>query len=89
VSEVVVEFPVGLGDEAQAFGAYVSRFMESRSAKAERLARYAEAPFFMMRSDPLADRELKVVTFQKPDDAQDFANGWALERSRLRRPTAA
>ncbi len=89
MSEIVVEYPVDLGDEAEAFGAYVSRFVESRSAKAERLAAFAEAPYFMMRSDPLSDRELKVVTFQQPDDAQDFSQGWALERRRLGRSSAA
>ncbi len=89
MSEVVIELPVDLGDEAQAFGAYVSRFMESRSAEAERLAAFAEAPYFMMRSDPLYDRELKVITFQHPRAAKDFSQGWALERSRLGRSSAA
>ena len=87
--DVVIELPVNLGDEAQAFGAYVSRFMESRSARAERMAKYAEAPYFMMRSDPLSDRELKVITFQEPRDAADFSEGWALERSRLGAAEAA
>jgi hypothetical protein len=89
VSEVVIELPVDLGDEAQAFGAYVSRFMESRSAEAERLARFAEAPYFMMRSDPLCDRELKVITFQQPSAAKAFSRGWALERTRLGRSRTA
>ena len=65
MSEVVIELPVDLGDEAQAFGAYVSRFMERVSGEAERLSAFAEAPYFMMRSDPLGDRELKVITFQQ------------------------
>jgi hypothetical protein len=86
---VVIELPVNLGDEAVAFGAYVSRFMESRSARAERMAKYAEAPYFMMRSDPLSGRELKVITFQEPRDAADFSKGWALERSRLSGAVAA
>ena len=82
MSEVVIELPVDLGDEAQAFGAYVSRFMESRSDEAERYALVGEAPYFMMRSDPLYDRELKVITFQQPSAARAFSKGWALERSR-------
>ena len=89
MSDVVIELPVNLGDEAEAFGAYVNRFMESRTAAAERYARYAEAPYFMMRSDPLLDRELKVITFQQPGDADDFSEGWAQERSRLSQADAA
>lgn len=89
VSEVVVELPVSLCDEAQAFGVYLSRFMESRTAEAERYALVGEAPYFMMRSDPLSDRELKVITFQHPGAANDFSEGWELERSRLTGVTSA
>ena len=89
MSDVVIELPVSLGDEAQAFGSYLSRFMESRSAEAERCAASADAPWFMMRSDPLHDRELKVLTFQQACAAQAFSSGWARVRDRLQRATAA
>ena len=86
--DVVIEFPVSL-DETHAFGAFLHRFMESRSAEAEAFAAQCDAPYFMMRSDPLQDRELKVLTFQQPSAAQAFSAGWALERSRLDQSKAA
>lgn len=89
MSDVVIELPVTLGDEAQAFGSYLNRFMESRSADAEQHAFDNDAPYFMMHSNLLQDRELKVLIFQQPAVAEDFSAGWARERSRLDEAAAA
>ncbi len=37
----------------------------------------------MVRSDPLQDVEVKVLTFQQPGAAQAFSNGWARARNRM------
>ncbi len=61
---MVVEFPVQVGEEAQLFGAYLSKFMEHFSDDADRWADQCDAPYVMVRSDPLQGREVKVLTFQ-------------------------
>jgi len=80
LSDVVIQFPIQRGEESQLFGAYLAEFMESRSDEAERCAQDADAPFLMVRSDPLQDLEVKVLTFQQPSAAQDFCSGWALAK---------
>jgi hypothetical protein len=84
LSEVVVEFPVRPGEEAQLFGAYLTQFMESQSSEAEQSAAESDAPFLMIRSDPLQDVEVKVLTFQERSAAQAFCSGWALVKTRRR-----
>lgn len=84
MTDVVVQLPVEVGEEAQLFGTYLNRFMEDRVFEAERLAATADAPYLMVRSDPAPDRELKVLIFQQADVAQAFANGWARARSGLK-----
>jgi hypothetical protein len=85
VSDVVIQFPVQSGEEAQLFGAYLAEFMEGLSDEAERWAAHSDAPFLMVRSDPIQDAEVKVLTFQHPSAAQAFCSGWA----RARRKAAA
>ena len=82
LSEVVVEFPVRAGEEAQRFGAYLTEFMESRTIEAEQCAADSDAPFLMIRSDPLKDVEVKVLTFQLRSAAQAFCSGWAQAKQR-------
>lgn len=82
MSDVVIQFPVRPGEESQAFGVYLAEFMESRTDEAERCAADADAPYLMVRSDPLKDVEVKVVTFQQHSVAEDFCSGWALARTR-------
>ena len=89
MSDVVIELPVAAGDEAQAFSAYLEKFMQSRSADAERQAAETDAPWFMMHSNLLADRELKVLIFQQPNVARAFSAGWARERGRAGEAVAA
>jgi hypothetical protein len=84
VSEVVLEFPVRPGEEAQLFGAYLIKFMESRSCEAEQCAEDADGPFLMVRSDPLQDVDVKVLTFQESSIAQAFCSGWNSLRTRRR-----
>lgn len=77
MADVVVEFPVQVGEEAQLFGAYLSKFMEHFSDDADRWADQCDAPYVMVRSDPLQGREVKVLTFQLRSAAQAFSCGWA------------
>lgn len=82
MSDVVVQFPVQTGEEAQLFGAYLAEFMEGVSDEADRWAADGDAPYLMVRSDPMQDVEVKVLTFQHPSAAQAFCSGWAEARSR-------
>ena len=82
MSEVVIQFPVTPGEEAQLFGDYLSEFMESRSSEADQGGEDADTPFLMIHSDPLRDVEVKVVTFQRDSAAEAFCSGWALARTR-------
>ncbi len=82
MSDVVVQLPVQAGEEAQLFGAYLAEFMESLSTEAEEFAEESDAPYLMIRSDPLQDVEFKVLTFQKRSAAQAFCSGWAQARRR-------
>ena len=74
MSDVIVQFPVRAGKEAQLFGTYLSAFME-RLSKNPALAA-ADAPWLMVRSDPLQDVDVKVLTFQETSAASDFTSGW-------------
>ena len=84
MSEVVIQFPLTPGEEAQLFGDYLTAFMESSSSEAGQGGEDADAPFLMVHSDPLQDVELKVVTFQRDSAAKAFCSGWALARSNKR-----
>lgn len=82
LSDVVIQFPVQHGEEAQLFGAYLAEFMESLMREVDRWVD-GEAPILMVRSDPLQDVEVKVLTFQHQGAAQAFSSGWAEARMRL------
>ena len=77
MSDVVVKLPVRDGEEAQLFGDYLSRFLQSRDHDAEHWAADNDAPYVMIHSDPLAGLEMKVITFQERATASDFSQGWA------------
>ncbi len=83
MSDVVIQFPVRLGEEAQLFGAYLTEFMTGLLDEIERLAIDSDAPYLMVRSDPLKDVEVKVLTFQQSSAAQAFSSGWAQARTRM------
>lgn len=83
MTDVVVQLPIGQGEEQQLFGAYLNRFMEQRTIEAERLAATADAPYLMVRSEYAADGEVKVLIFQQRTAARDFSAGWAKAKSRL------
>lgn len=89
MNDVVIELPVRLGAEAAAFAAYLAAFMHSRSSEAERCAASSDAPYLIMRSDPLHDSELKVLIFQHSSIAQAFSRGWAAACKGLREAAAA
>jgi hypothetical protein len=77
MGDVVVKLPVRSGEEAQLFGDYLSRFLASRGEEAELWAANSDAPYVMIHTDPLADLEMKVVTFQERRAAVAFSQGWA------------
>jgi hypothetical protein len=83
MSDVVIQLPVQPGEEALLFGAYLAEFMESCSDEAERCAADSDAPYLMVRSDPMPDMEVKVLTFQQRSAAQAFCSGWAMARTRI------
>lgn len=83
MSDVVVKLPLRNLEEAQLFGVYLSRFLQSCDRAAERWAANSDAPYVMVHSDPLADIEMKVVTFQERQAAADFYQGWAQARTGL------
>ena len=76
MTDVVLTVPVQVGEESQRFGHYLNQFMESRSFEAERMAMSSDAPYMMVRSDPLDGQELKVLTFQETSVASAFSSGW-------------
>jgi hypothetical protein len=82
VADVVVKLAVKAGEEARLFGLYLSRFMRSWSGVAEE-ADAAEAPWFIMRSEPGAGVELKTLVFQEVEPAQAFSHGWDETRAAL------
>lgn len=77
MTDVVVKLPVRDGEEAQLFGDYLSRFLASQEPKVALWAANWDAPYVMIHSDPLADVEMKVITFQERRAAADFSRGWA------------
>lgn len=79
--DVVVRLNVEAGEEAQLFGVYLNRFMESHSFEADR---FADAPYLMIHTDPLGEVEVKVLTFQQRTAAQAFTAGWTQARNGLR-----
>jgi hypothetical protein len=85
MGEVVVKLPVRDGEEAQLFGDYLSRFLQSRGQEAELWAANSDAPYVIVHSDPSADVEVKVITFQERRAAVAFSQGWAEARIRLGR----
>ena len=81
MADVIVTLPVREGDEAQLFGKYLNRFMESRSFEAEQMAQSSDAPYLMMHSDPGDGQEIKRLIFQENSVASAFSTGWAYARS--------
>ncbi len=84
MSDVVIQFPVRPGEESQLFGVYLAEFMEGCANDAEQCAADSDAPYLMVRTDPMQDVEVKVLTFQQTSAAQAFSQGWALAKTRRR-----
>ena len=79
MADVVVQLPVGSSEDLL-FGAYVSRFMESRANDVERWAAASDAPYLMIRSDPAIGEDIRILIFQEPGAASAFSHGWARAR---------
>jgi hypothetical protein len=84
MTDVVIKLPVREGAEAELFGNYLNRFIERSVDVADRQADDSDAPFLMLRSDPLTDLEMKVITFQQTSAARAFSDGWARVRGVLK-----
>lgn len=83
MTDVVVRFPVTEGAEAELFGDYLNRFIRDSSPAAAMQADDSDAPYLMVRSDPMADLEMKVLIFQEKSAASAFSDGWAQVRGSL------
>ena len=80
MGDVVLQLPVETNEDLL-FGAYVNRFMESRSNDVERFAASSDAPYLMIRSDPAVGDEVKILIFQEHGAASAFSHGWAKARA--------
>jgi len=87
MSDVVVKLPLRIGEEVQLFGDYLSRFLQSCGRDAELWAANSDTPYLMIHSDPSADVEMKVITFQERRTAAAFSAGWAEARTGLESKT--
>jgi hypothetical protein len=83
MTDVVIRFPVRDGEEAALFGDYLNRFIQNSSSAAAMQAADSDAPYLMVRSDPMADLEMKVLIFQERSAAAAFSSGWAAARGSL------
>jgi len=81
VTDVVIRLPIQPGEEAYQFGIYLSEFMERSRSWAERRVAEADAPFLMIRGDPAAGEEAKVLIFQENRLARAFSSGWERRRA--------
>jgi hypothetical protein len=84
MGDVVLQLPVETNED-HLFGAYVSRFMESRSTEVERMAASSDAPYLMIRSDPAVGDDVRILIFQEDRAASAFSSGWAQARAGARR----
>jgi hypothetical protein len=83
MTDVVIKFPVRDGAEADLFGNFLNRFIHDSSSMAETQAADSDAPYLMVRSDPMANLEMKVLIFQERSAAAAFSDGWAQARGSL------
>lgn len=83
MSDIVLKLPIQPGLEAQVFGTYLNEFMTRGSRWADRLALDAEAPFVMIRADPVAGEAAKVLIFQEGRIASAFYSGWTRRRTEM------
>lgn len=81
MADVVLKLPIQPGEEAHQFGKYLSEFMERSQEWAERRAAEADAPFMIIRGDPAAGAEAKVLIFQENRMARAFSWGWERRRA--------
>jgi len=80
MTDVVLHLPVDTGEDVL-FGAFVSRFMETRANDVERYAAYSDAPYLMIRSDPAVGDQVRILIFQEHSAASDFSSEWARARA--------
>lgn len=76
MTDVVLRLPIQPGEEAVHFGRYLARFVESFSSHAADAEMDSDAPPLMIRADPVAGQEAKVLIFQENTMADAFVAGW-------------
>lgn len=81
MTDVVLKLPIQPGEEAHQFGLYLAEFMERRTRWAEKRYAEADAPFMMIRADPAAGEEAKILIFQENRLAEAFSAGWTRRRT--------
>lgn len=62
MTDVVIKLPVSDGAEAALFGDYLNRFIQDSSSLAVIEAADSDAPYLMVRSDPMPDCKTKGLT---------------------------
>ena len=83
MADIVIRVPVTDGAEAELFGDYLNQFIQQSSSSAAVQTADRDAPYLMVRSDPMPDLEMKVLTFQEISAAAAFSDGWAQARGAL------
>jgi hypothetical protein len=83
MGDVVVKLPIHEGEEAQLFDHFLNTFIERCGPGAEQWAANSDAPYVMVHSEPQPDVDLKVLTFQEPQAANNFSREWDAARNNL------
>ncbi len=83
MTDVVIKLPIQPGEEALRFGRYLTRFMEGFSPETEERAAQSDSPLLMIRADPAAGEEAKILIFQESGMANAFSTGWMHFQSAL------
>lgn len=74
MAETVLALAIADETRAELFESYLCAFVQAREAEALAWAERADAPYLIVRSDPVRAR--KVIIFQDPEAAQAFRQGW-------------
>ena len=74
--DIVLKLSLRTLEEAEAFTAFLNRFVATCLDAVERVTAPAEPPFLMVTSEPQDEADLRIVTFDQPALAASFASGW-------------
>ncbi|CAN5392713.1 hypothetical protein BH09PSE2_BH09PSE2_14780 [soil metagenome] len=74
--DIVLKLTLRTLEEAEAFSAFLTRFLDGWVQAVDRLTAPAEPPFLMVTSEPAVEADIRIVTFDQPALAAAFASGW-------------